>query len=99
MLAIASKQLNSTFERIVRDKNGVLVRVRFTVVEIEGKLSARIISAEPVVTKSQDVVYLPVSIDAAELAQDVTPSFISKISPYISLDFFMSQPTRAPAFI
>jgi len=97
MLAIASKQLNSIFERIIYDKNGVLVRVRFTVVDINGKLTVQIVSAEPIVTKSENVVCLPISVDAEDLALDTTPSYISRTSPYISLDFFMSQPTRAPA--
>jgi hypothetical protein len=98
MLAIPTKQLNSIFERIIRDKNGVLVRIRFTVVENNGKFQPVIISAEALVKNKEEVVFLPEEISKKDIALDTTPSFISILSPYINLDFFMSQPTRAPSF-
>ena len=98
MLAIPTKQLNSIFERIIRDRNGVLVLVRFTVVEINGKFQPQIISAEALVKNKESVVSLPEGILSKDIALDTTPSFISTLSPYINLDFFMSQPTRAPSF-
>ncbi|NDB57942.1 hypothetical protein EB001_05805 [bacterium] len=97
MLAIPTKQLNSIFERIIRDRNGVLVLVRFTVVEINGKFQPQIISAEALVKNKESVVFLPEGILSKDIALDTTPSFISTLSPYINLDFFMSQPTRAPS--
>ena len=54
MLAIPTKQLNSIFERIIRDKNGILVRIRFTVVEINGKFQPVIISAEALVKNKEE---------------------------------------------
>ena len=97
MLAIPTKQLNSIFERIIRDRNGVLVLVRFTVVEINGKFQPQIISAEALVKNKESVVFLPEGTLSKDIALDTTPSFISTLSPYINLDFFMSQPTRAPS--
>ncbi|MDQ5893070.1 MAG: hypothetical protein QG640_80, partial [Patescibacteria group bacterium] len=47
MTPILNRQLNNVFERILRDKNGVLVRVRFTVVETDGVFAPQIISATP----------------------------------------------------
>ena len=51
MLALENRQLNSIFERIVEDKNGVLVRVRFTIIEVDGVFRGHVISAEPLVSK------------------------------------------------
>lgn len=99
MLTSKNQQINSVFERIIRDKNGVLVRVRFAVIEINGKFAPQIISVTPILApKTEKVVCLPRIKEGKVVVEDATPSFISKISPYFSLDFFMSQPTRAPSF-
>lgn len=98
MLTILNKQVQGVFERILKDKNGVLVRVRFTVVEINGVFAPQIISATPLEAQKTDVVCLPKEKMAKVIVEDVTPSFISKIFPYFTLDFLMSQPTRAPSF-
>jgi len=106
MLAIQNKQLNSIFERIVKDKNGLLLRVRFTVVEIDGKFQAQIISAVPFITSAdtesentQNVVCLPCIKESIVVAETSVAKFESILSPYFFLEFFMSQPTRAPAFV
>lgn len=98
MLSLQNKQLNSIFERIVKDKNGLLVRVRFTVVEVNGKFQAQIISAIPFVTPAEDVVCLPCIKESKVITETSFAEFESILSPYFSLEFFMSQPTRAPAF-
>ena len=106
MLAIQNKQLNSIFERIVRDKNGVLIRVLFTVVEIDGKFQGQIISATPLVSEAENTknntsekfVCLPCLKKSKIITKDSHVSFESLLSPYFSLEFFMSQPTRAPAY-
>lgn len=98
MLTISNKQLNSVFERILKDKNGQLVRVRFTVVEINGVFAPQIVSISPLVSQVEEVICLPTAQAPKVLVEDITPSFISKISPYFTLDFFMSQPTRAPSY-
>ncbi len=97
MQILNNQQLNSIFERIIRDKNGVLFRVRFIVVEVNGKLQPQIISAESLIKNKETVIYLPAVSSATKTTYTYRPSFISKISPYSSLDFFMSQPTRAPS--
>jgi|SRR3989344_5893787 len=106
-------QIDSVFERIIKDKNGSLVRVRFTIVKIDGSFQGQIISAVPVVSSSElsrqptgknkkeikkTSICLPCAKDSKSIIEDLIPSFISIFPPYFSLDFFMSQPTRAPAF-
>jgi hypothetical protein len=100
MLSLQNKQLNSIFERIIRDSNGVLVRVRFTVVEIDGKFQGQIISVTPLVATStaEDVVCLPCLKENKVATEKLCEFFDSIVSPYFYLEFFMSQPTRAPAF-
>lgn len=101
MLSLQNKQLNSIFERIVKDKNGLLVRVRFTVIEVDGKFQVQVISATPFVStedKTENVVCLPCLKENKIATEKLYESFDSIISPYFSLEFFMSQPTRAPAF-
>jgi hypothetical protein len=109
MLAISNKQLNSTFERIVRDKNGVLVRVRFIVVEVNGSFQAQIVSAEAIAshvntnsntqsTKPEsEVFFFPIFKKSVNFHKEVKHFVESFISPYQPLDFLMSQPTRAPS--
>lgn len=99
MLAIQNKQLNSIFERIVKDNNGVLVCVRFTIIEVDGVFKGYVISAEPLVSKTEkDVVCLPCLKEKKVIFDDIKIDFSSILSPYFSLEFFMSQPTRAPAY-
>lgn len=95
MSAIQNRQLNSIFERIFKDKNGVLVRIRFTVVEINNKFVPQIISITPFL--EEKVICLPCNkVNQIIIEKDIV--FSNKIiSPYFSLDFLMSQPTRAPA--
>ncbi len=97
MLTIHSNQLNSTFERIVRDKNGVLFRVRFIIESIDGRPQPKIVSAEVLIKNKDAVAYLPKEKSPRVIVEDKTPSFISFFSPFETLEFFMSQPTRAPS--
>ncbi len=99
MLAIQNKQLNSIFERIVRDKNGVLVRVRFTVVEIDGKFQGQIISAEPIVSRVQSntCASLPKPYEKVDATYRYVPTATKSDFSFDSFFFFNSQPTRAPS--
>lgn len=97
MLVTQDKNINSIFERIVRDKNGVLFRVRFTIVNIDGRPQPHIISAEAFIKNKETVICLPEVKEKIFTEFEYVPSFVSKISPYLSLEFLMSQPTRAPS--
>ncbi len=96
MLVTKNQQLNSIFERIVRDKNGILVRVRFTIVEINGVFQGQIISATPLVAQEQ-AICLPCERSSSVVFEKNIIFNQDIVSPFFSLDFFMSQPTRAPA--
>ena len=103
---------NAIYERILTAKNGQLVRVRFAVVEVDGVMRGRVISVTPVVSvatktvvpsarsaaATHDQLCLPASV-ARDIAAAVEIVFAKEnLSPYASFEFFMSQPTRAPAF-
>jgi hypothetical protein len=105
MLKLENKQINSIFERIVKDKNGILVRIRFTIIEIEGKFQGHIISVTPLSVSDENtekdikenIIYLPKIKISQIFSIDTYTSLNSIISPYLSLEFLMSQPTRAPS--
>lgn len=105
MLTVNNRQLNNVFERIVKDRNGAFVCVRFTVLNINGKLQGQILSVTPLtVTKTNNEVSVGQNTACLPCAKDdtlpVTKSVISfnnLVSPFTRLDFLMSQPTRAPA--
>lgn len=100
MLSLQNKQLNNVFERIVKDKDGILIRVRFTIVEINGVLKGHIISAEPLISKADNTIFCLPCINEnieSDIGLCINNSEL-KHSPYFSLDFFTSQPTRAPSF-
>lgn len=107
-MLIKSPQLG-VFEKIIRSKNGSLLRVRFEVSEINGKLKGRVISTEAVAefkaltgrstsSKSSDIISLPVSISKAKKAEKIAFKYVPVASPFSTLLFFTSQPTRAPSF-
>ncbi len=97
MLATRNTNINGIFERIVKDKDGNLIRIRFTVVEVNGQFQPQIISAMPFVQQKETVIALPIVKTPKVIISKIVPSFVSKISPTETLEFFMSQPTRAPS--
>jgi hypothetical protein len=108
---LINSQDKGIYERILTAKNGQLVRVTFAVVEVNGVMRGRIISVAPVVSVAGQTVvatttansateqlYLPLSVHH-DIAASVESIFVKKTpSPYLSFEFFMSQPTRAPSF-
>lgn len=99
-------------EKVVRGKNGQFFSVRFEVTEIDGKTYGRVLSVSPVSElESQSAVTIyrnknkthtkkPFLLQGHKQKVSKTESkdFNTKIlSPYVSLDFFMSQMTRAPS--
>ena len=94
-------QENRVFERKIRAKNGQLMLVRFTVSTQGGKVRGRILSIEPVAslpgdTLRQEKICLPKAptCNAQPICKSVPQAIIS---PFTSLQFFVSQPTRAPS--
>ena len=104
---LINTQNKGIYERILTAKNGQLVRVTFAVVEVDGILRGHVISVAPVVSVAGKTVanatateqlYLPLSVHH-DISTAVENIFVKQTpSPYVSFDFFMSQPTRAPSF-
>jgi hypothetical protein len=102
---------NGIYERILTDRNGRLVRVQFAIIETSGIVRGRVISVMPVIsvvgkigigselatTASPGQFYLPALVQSG-VVKEIKTSFVkTRISPYTSFEFFMSQPTRAPS--
>jgi len=100
MRKVIHQKQSQIFEKVVL-RNGKPFLVRFVVVEREGKLRGKVISCEAVETlagESADTKqYLPFDIGPATHAEE-TRTFDAIVSPYTSLEFFISQMTRAPSF-
>jgi hypothetical protein len=121
---LISSNHKGIYEKVLTAPNGQLVRVRFEVVEVEGSLRGRVLSAIPVVSvmskavaessatvnstspKSTnfkavkaDILFLPTSVE--RYIYEVVASTFKKevVSPFSPLEFFMSQPTRAPSLV
>src|SRR3989344_8128835 len=97
------------FERMTRTRDGRLVRVRFAVAIIDGEVCGRILSAEPIgelvslefgklvsFKKVKIRYHLPAPKKKLVIVQSRYKNG-KIISPFHSLEFFMSQPTRAPS--
>lgn len=93
-------------EKIVTSQAGAQFRVTFLVAMVNGRMNARVISAVPVTVASQTTEHASVApilaLAAPQAAQTAVftykPSFAPIVSPYTLLEFFVSQPTRAPSF-
>ncbi len=110
-MLVTSRQ-NGIYEKVIRAKNGQLFRVHFTVVNEYGTLRGRVLSMEPILeiatkavavehpsrAQTSRVLFFPVSIekDILELVEKSLESIDIRL--FTPLDFFMSQPTRAPSF-
>ena len=99
MKKLLHQKQSEIFERIV-NRDGKLFLVRFVIVERAGKLRGKIISCEAVEalagSEQPSEGYLPVILNA-QAAPSEAVSFEEIVSPYSTLEFFMSQPTRAPS--
>jgi hypothetical protein len=106
--------LQSRFiEKVLTDRAGRQFRVLFLVSLINGEVRGQIISAQPIfegvravslpgrVVKMTSWTRLCLSCTkaAAKIIESKVKSWSRVASPYYSsLEFFMSQPTRAPSF-
>ncbi|MFA6459534.1 MAG: hypothetical protein WCV79_04065 [Candidatus Paceibacterota bacterium] len=103
MITISRYNQKGTFERIVRAKNGSMLRVFFEVYEINGTLKGRVLYAEPISLLSGQASDASRCLAGTCAKISHETEYISIyapiVSPYPELYFFMSQPTRAPAFL
>ena len=98
-------------ERIITSPAGEQYRVVFAVTFVAGQAKARVVSAEKIETISlrleapanvqsnfNAMLALPCSAKAVSQSIKHFAEHSFKVSPYTSLLFFVSQPTRAPSF-
>ncbi|OHA17646.1 MAG: hypothetical protein A2664_03435 [Candidatus Taylorbacteria bacterium RIFCSPHIGHO2_01_FULL_46_22b] len=87
--------------KILVAPNGESYRVVFLVTLVDGKISARVVSAEPLNVISEDDLILCLPHFSSKFSSLISGLSSSSpiASPYVSLLFFTSQLTRAPAYI
>lgn len=87
-------------ERTITAKDGREVVVLVALSISEGRvLSAQIVGVKPLETSTQnEVKCLDCVYEKSEAPVSRLKSFSSIVSPFLSLVFFNSQPTRAPNF-
>lgn len=84
-------------EKIVTNRKGELMRVTFLVSEIAGAIQVKVLSATPIVALAS--VVLALAGNVANIINKFSLNFSEFTSGFSDFAFFMSQPTRAPAFI
>ena len=91
--------------RVFTDRYGRDYRLTFFITGVNGELKARLVSVEPVSGDSQPlprrgtahVLCLPFSSEIKAVPTEYLAAIAPIVSPYISLIYLVSQPTRAPA--
>ena len=89
------EQSGQVIEKVFRTKTGALARVRFLVVEFDGRPWFKVLSVQPITQSG--VTALPIycaRCDSPEIKSVIGQEIES---PYFDLTFFVSQPTRAPS--
>lgn len=91
--------IGNYIERVIRDKNGQLVRATFCVYECSGQIKARLVSAEYI---KEDVVENNITPILVGFVQKGLKNFIEYVgetaSPYFNLNtlYFSGSKPRAP---
>jgi hypothetical protein len=95
-------------ERIMTSPTGERYRVVFQINNVGGKAIAKVVSAEYIEERlaiaspeqldiESEVLSLPCASVAVEVSTSYASPFTPVVSPFTSLLFFTSQPTRAPS--
>lgn len=82
--------------KILTSDTGEKFQVVFLVTLVNGEVKGQIISATPIAEATS--ICLPVSIKKSPVTFTYTAPSNPAVSPFNSLFFFNSQPTRAPSF-
>ncbi|MFA6535851.1 MAG: hypothetical protein WC250_00295 [Candidatus Paceibacterota bacterium] len=103
---LPQKQTGQVFERVLRTKTGTLARVKFLVMEFEGKPWVKVLSIEAIEggirnnelgIRRGKILCLP-CLKTKEILPEVEKAIDEEIeSPFFELFFLTSQPTRAPS--
>ncbi|MBP9701754.1 MAG: hypothetical protein KBD47_02075 [Candidatus Pacebacteria bacterium] len=94
---LVTQPISKIIERVVTARNGQLMRVTFLVSEIAGAIQVKVLSATPIVALTS--VCLAISGNVQNIVNRFSVNFSEFTSGFSDFAFFMSQPTRAPAFI
>jgi|SRR3989344_5983982 len=111
MLAISTQNQQGIFEKVLRGKDGRLYAVRFVITDTDGQIRGRVLSIVPVSELPSRITIYRNKTETSFYNQRVlnaptkkTERFFQRAcdglitSPYFSsLDFFVSQMTRAPS--
>lgn len=84
-------------EKVITNRKGQLMRVTFLVSEIAGNIQVKVLSAIPVVAITS--VVLALAGNVSNIVNRFSVNFSEFVTGFSDFAFFMSQPTRAPAFI
>ncbi len=84
-------------EKTITSHTGEQFRVVFLVAIVNGEVRARVISAVSMGSARAHTLSLPVPFIPSPSVISYAPAFAPKVSPYFTLEFFISQPTRAPS--
>lgn len=91
-------QLRSQFvTKVLTSSNGEKYKVVFLVALVNGEVKAQVVSAV-LISEKAEAVCLPAPVSKKEIFYSYIPTFVPVVSPFNSLFFFNSQPTRAPSF-
>ncbi len=84
--------------REITTPEGVLVRAFFAVINIGGAIEIKFLGTKPIeaTIKAREEVLLLENVRTQVFGDIKEPRFYGVVSPYITLDFLVSQPTRAP---
>jgi hypothetical protein len=90
-----------TFKRVFRNESGEYILATFLVVQSGGKLKARLIATEVLSDElftAADAKALPIFTPCVDCEYEFVSAFYETPVLTNSHSFFVSQPTRAPAF-
>ena len=90
-------------EKVCTDRNGQQFRLVFFVALVNGEVTGRLISAQPIgkapqTVSAEEILYLPIAAIVNDTVTEYVSSFAPIVSSYNKFFFFNSQPTRAPSY-
>jgi hypothetical protein len=98
MLSLQKQQ--KFIKKTIQLPNGAWAYVVFELVEVNGKMVAKAISAKLIeenIISEQEILALPVFFERQTFKPIVSPFFSNTIQLLKDLSFVVSQPTRAPS--
>lgn len=92
-------------EKVIVYPDGRQFRLIFLVAIVNGELKGRLVSVQPIAESNSAIPHSECAIMLPVLANEAKPqtayifNYKPIVSPYDSLRYFVSQPTRAPSTI